>query len=106
MERELRAYLDCGVLARGFLRLHCDTCGRDRLLAFAFKTRAGVTRDEPHFTELSAKAKQPDPIGARFVPLGPSRPNSSVTNHFCGFRDPTEGLDPSLVPVVTFRYKR
>ncbi len=40
VERELRAYLDCGILAHGFLRLHCDTCGRDRLLAFSCKGRA------------------------------------------------------------------
>jgi len=40
VERELRAYLDCGILARGFLRLHCDACGRDRLLAFSCKGRA------------------------------------------------------------------
>jgi len=39
VERELRAYLACGVLARGFLRLHCDACGRDRLLAFSCKNR-------------------------------------------------------------------
>ena len=40
VERELRAYLGCGILARGFLRLHCDACGRDRLLAFSCKGRA------------------------------------------------------------------
>ncbi len=28
VEREFRAYLDCGILARGFLRLHCDACVR------------------------------------------------------------------------------
>ena len=27
VERELRAFLECGVLANGFLRVHCDTCG-------------------------------------------------------------------------------
>ncbi len=40
VERELRAYLECGVLAHGFLRLHCDACGNDRLLAFSCKGRA------------------------------------------------------------------
>ena len=39
VEREFRAYLDCGVLARGFLRLHCDACGCDRLVAFSCKGR-------------------------------------------------------------------
>ena len=30
VERELRSFLDCGVLANGFLRVHCDVCGKDR----------------------------------------------------------------------------
>jgi hypothetical protein len=33
IEQELRAFLRCGVLAHGFLRLHCDECGHDRLVA-------------------------------------------------------------------------
>jgi hypothetical protein len=39
VEREFRAYLACGVLAHGFLRLHCDACGCDRLVPFACKGR-------------------------------------------------------------------
>jgi uncharacterized Zn finger protein (UPF0148 family) len=39
VERELRAYLACGVLARGFVRVHCDACGHDRLVAFSCKGR-------------------------------------------------------------------
>jgi hypothetical protein len=39
VEQELRAFLRCGVLAHGFLRLHCDDCGRDRLVAFSCKRR-------------------------------------------------------------------
>jgi uncharacterized Zn finger protein (UPF0148 family) len=39
VEREVRVYLACGVLAHGFLRLHCDACGHDRLLAFSCKGR-------------------------------------------------------------------
>jgi hypothetical protein len=39
VERELRAYLDCGILARGFVRVHCDACGCDRLVAFSCKGR-------------------------------------------------------------------
>ena len=35
VERELRAFLDCGILANGFLRLHCDACGLDRLVPFS-----------------------------------------------------------------------
>ncbi len=39
VEREIRAYLECGVLAHGFLRGHCDACGKDRLVAFSCKGR-------------------------------------------------------------------
>jgi hypothetical protein len=40
VERELRAFLDCGVLARGFLKVHCDTCGLDRAVPYSCKGRA------------------------------------------------------------------
>jgi hypothetical protein len=39
VERELRAYLKCGILAEGFARFHCDACGADRLVSFSCKTR-------------------------------------------------------------------
>jgi hypothetical protein len=39
VEQELRALLRCGILAHGFLRLHCDDCGRDRLVPFSCKRR-------------------------------------------------------------------
>jgi hypothetical protein len=36
---EFDAFLDCGILAHGFLRLRCGECGHDRLLAFSCKRR-------------------------------------------------------------------
>jgi hypothetical protein len=39
VERELRAFLDCGLLCRGFLRVRCKTCGDDRFVAFSCKGR-------------------------------------------------------------------
>ena len=39
VRREFRAFLECGVLARGFLRVHCDACGKDRLVPFACRGR-------------------------------------------------------------------
>jgi hypothetical protein len=39
VERELRAYLECGILAHGFVRVRCDACGCDRLVAFSCKGR-------------------------------------------------------------------
>ena len=39
VEEEFRAYLRCGVLAHGFLRVHCDDCRLDRLVPFSCKRR-------------------------------------------------------------------
>ena len=33
------AFLECGILAHGFLRLRCGDCGNDKLLAFCCKRR-------------------------------------------------------------------
>ncbi len=40
VERKLRAFLDCGVLARGFLRVYCAACRMDRVVPFSYKSRA------------------------------------------------------------------
>ena len=34
VEREFRAFIECGVLCRGFLRVHCDACGLDRVVPY------------------------------------------------------------------------
>jgi hypothetical protein len=39
VERELYDYLQCGILAYGFVRLGCDTCKHEMLLAFSCKRR-------------------------------------------------------------------
>ena len=39
VEREFRAFLGCGILAYGFVRVHCDECGLDRVVAFSCKGR-------------------------------------------------------------------
>src|SRR4030095_8229639 len=39
VERELYDYLQCGILAHGFVRLGCDTCQHEMLLAFSGKRR-------------------------------------------------------------------
>ena len=39
VEREFYAYLQCGILAHGFLRLGCDTCHKEMLPAFSCKRR-------------------------------------------------------------------
>ena len=39
VENEFRRYLDCGILANGFARVHCGSCGDDMLVAFSCKRR-------------------------------------------------------------------
>ncbi len=39
VEHEFYAYLQCGILAHGFLRLGCDTCHKEMLPAFSCKRR-------------------------------------------------------------------
>jgi Transposase zinc-binding domain len=36
---EFEAFLECGILAHGFLRLRCADCAHDRLVAFSCKRR-------------------------------------------------------------------
>ena len=39
---EFNAYLECGILAHGFIRLTCDTCQQDTLVAFSCKRRGAA----------------------------------------------------------------
>jgi hypothetical protein len=39
VEREFYDYLQCGILAHGFLRLGCESCQKEVLLAFSCKRR-------------------------------------------------------------------
>ena len=41
---EFDAFLECGILARGFLRLRCADCGHDKLVAFSCKRRGFCPR--------------------------------------------------------------
>ena len=36
---EFDAFLECGILAQGFLRLRCGDCGHDKLVPFSCKRR-------------------------------------------------------------------
>ncbi len=40
VEHELRRFLDCGQLSRGFSRLRCPQCGAERLVVFSCKSRS------------------------------------------------------------------
>ena len=39
MKDEFDAFLECGILAHGFLRVRCGDCGHDKLVAFSCKWR-------------------------------------------------------------------
>ena len=39
----MRAYLECGVLGYGFMRVRCEGCGHDRVVAFSCKKRGFCT---------------------------------------------------------------
>ena len=39
VEKELWAYLECGILAYGFVRVKCDECKNEQLVAFSCKKR-------------------------------------------------------------------
>ena len=39
VQREFYDYLQCGILAHGFLRLGCDTCKKELLVPFSCKRR-------------------------------------------------------------------
>jgi hypothetical protein len=39
IERDLRGYLECGILACGFARARCASCGHDTLIAYSCKSR-------------------------------------------------------------------
>ena len=34
VERDLRKYLECSILAHGFARVRCEKCGQDFLVAY------------------------------------------------------------------------
>ena len=44
VEKELRAFLDWGVLARGLIRLHCSGCARDHVVGLSCKGRGFCPR--------------------------------------------------------------
>lgn len=42
VQKEFYDYLQCGILAHGFLWMGCDTCKKEMLLAFSCKRRAST----------------------------------------------------------------
>jgi hypothetical protein len=93
---ESDAFLECGILAHGFLRLRCGECGHDKLLAFSCKRRGFCP---------SCGARRMSPTAAHLVdhliPHVPVRQWVRV----CQFRLPIPlrvllAAQPELVPPV------
>jgi hypothetical protein len=66
VERELRVYLDYGILARGFARVRCPDCGFERLVAFSCKAHVcpscAIWRMEDGADHLVRKVLPPVPV--------------------------------------------
>jgi hypothetical protein len=75
VQREFYDYLQCGILAHGFLRLGCDTRKHEMLLAFSCKRRG--------FCPSCGPADGPDggTSGRVCRPLGPDAPMGGVGTH-------------------------
>ncbi|MFN0009256.1 MAG: transposase zinc-binding domain-containing protein [Planctomycetota bacterium] len=64
VQREVRRYLDCGILACGFARVHCSNCNKDELVAFSCKGRGFCPSYRAMGREkTSANAREPRPHG-------------------------------------------
>jgi len=53
VQREFEDYLRCGRLEHGFLRVRCDTCHAEHLLAFSCKHRGYVKQMNMRSTKSS-----------------------------------------------------
>ena len=42
VKREIEAYLDCGLIEKGYVLLECPSCGLQRAVAFSCKKRGGI----------------------------------------------------------------
>jgi hypothetical protein len=75
VQREFYDYLRCSIFAHGFLRLGCDTCQKEMLLAFSGKAHPGsVTFIQRFGSALNANMPPRVPQGTppRVVPGGSS----------------------------------
>src|SRR2546425_10211450 len=69
IQREFYDYLQCGILAHGFLRLGCDTCQKELLLPFSCKRRGFFPSGGGRRMAQTAAH-----LVERVVPLGPTPP--------------------------------
>ena len=84
VERDLRGYLDCGILARGFVRVRCPDCSFERLVAFSCKAHICPS--------CAARQREPELPPERKVLLDPGHHGR------CGGRRPEHHLSRACMP--------
>jgi hypothetical protein len=99
VERELRAYLKCGILAHGFLRLHCDGCGLDRLVPFSCKGRFCPSCCG---RRMAAGREATGALGSEASPGHSRTPRRSRSTRGA---DPTVGLDAPISTPISLRVR-
>jgi hypothetical protein len=65
VEREFYDYLQCGILAHGFVRLGCETCQHEMLLAFSCKRRGFWRYDGVSCKTFTFRAPSPSKTTTR-----------------------------------------
>ena len=78
---EFDAFLECGILAHGFLRLRCGDCGHDKLVAFSCMRRGycpscGARRMAQTAAHLVDHVIPPSPAAVRAVPMSDATANA------------------------------
>ena len=69
--KELEAYLDCGLLCRGFARLRCEECGESQVVAFSCaadgrrRDGSGCARRRSRWWRSADRIRRPRPRAGR-----------------------------------------
>jgi hypothetical protein len=93
VERDFRAYLRCGILAHGFARIRCDSCGHERLLAFSCKGRGVCPSCNTHrMAEVAAH------LTDRVMPWLPVR-GHRFREQVVGCSRCRNGCDPTFIAI-------
>ena len=83
IEQAFRRYLECGILAHGFARAHCDTCGYDFLIRFSCKGRrvcpSCAAKPIPLRDNTWRMVETAAHLTDHALPALPGRPGSSFT---------------------------
>src|SRR5690606_6674928 len=71
VEDEFEAYLKCGLLEHGFLRVKCDSCRAEKLVAYSCKRSCDCQHRGAHNDRADSRAPQPGRRAGRSGVSGP-----------------------------------